>query len=126
MADSHPTARIENSSIATRHIYTCQNLRGVRSCILIRNEERINWAYQISDSHLFSSSYRENLSDLIRQTFALGFAYKMGLRLLYEALKGSRALRKKHTCASSSSEVKVGPEFLLFVFIFSLEYVQFV
>jgi hypothetical protein len=31
-----------NSSIATRHIYTCRNPRGMRSCILIWNEERIN------------------------------------------------------------------------------------
>ena len=43
----------------TPYIYTCQNPRCVRSCILIWNEERINWAYQISDSHLFSNSYRK-------------------------------------------------------------------
>jgi hypothetical protein len=48
-----------NSSIAICHIYTCQFPRGMRSCILIWNEERINWAYQIFDSHLFSSSYRK-------------------------------------------------------------------
>ena len=109
-----------NSSIATCHIYTCQFPRGVRSCILIWNEERINWAYQISDSHLFSNSYRKIFQ--IWAALASPIKWACDCDMQHSKRQPSTKKRKIRVHHHHLKSRFVGPEFLLFVFIFSLEY----
>lgn len=91
-----------------------------RSCVLIWNEERINWAYQISDPHLFPSSYGEIFQIWSGEHLPLASLIKC-------ACDCDMQQHSKDTCAasslsspSSSSEVKVGPDSLLLFFLYFL------